>query len=167
MTSATVVAQAFLDLASSEGRQLTNMQLQKLVFFAHGAHLAAYDEPLIHEPVKAWDFGPVIPSLYERLREYGSGPVYNPIDYFGANSLGPREQQAVRSAWRAYGHLDAWQLSDITHQQGSPWEQVWNNGGRYSDIPDYVTHRYYQNRISRGGGSAWLVRILEKAIRRI
>lgn len=150
MATATAVAQAFLDLAYREGLQLTNMQLQKLVFFAHGAHLAAYGQPLINEPIKAWDFGPVIPSLYEKLRGYGAMAVPHLIDQWERIHPNSSDFQAVRSAWKAYGHLDAWTLSDITHQPGSPWEQVWNNGGRYSDIPDYVIQQYYLNRINRG-----------------
>lgn len=149
MPSATAVAQKFLELAREEGKPLTNMQLQKLVFFAHGAHLAAYNQPLIFEHVKAWDFGPVIPELYERLREYGAGPVVNRIDNEPIYDESPAGY-AIRNVWRAYGNLNAWQLSDISHQPGSPWEQVWNYGGRYSEIPNYVTQQYYAHRINRG-----------------
>lgn len=150
MASPIAVAQAFLDLASDERRRLTNMQLQKLVFFAHGAHLAAYGHPLIDAEVRAWDFGPVIPPLYERLREYGSGYVDPDLARgWGGIERASREHQAVRSVWEAYRDHSAWSLSSISHQEGSPWDQVWNYGGRYSVIPDGLTRDYYQNRITR------------------
>ncbi|WP_430294274.1 Panacea domain-containing protein [Pseudomonas paraversuta] len=126
------------------------MQLQKLVFFAHGAHLAAYEYPLVDTEVRAWDFGPVIPPLYERLREFGSGYV-EPSLIDGSLRLQPSstQHQAVRSVWEAYSRYDAWALSSISHQPGSPWDRVWNYGGRYSIIPDSLTRQYYQNRITR------------------
>lgn len=129
MTSAIAVAQAFLDLAQKEGRSLSNMQLQKLVFFAHGIHLAAYNgEPLIDDEIRAWDFGPVIPSLYERLRKYGRGEVSAIISPEDRDTIDPSssEGQAIRSVWKAYKGYSAWELSNITHRPGSPWSKVWS-----------------------------------------
>lgn len=152
MTSALAVAHAFLDIADSEGKSLTNMQLQKLVFFAHGIHLAAFNGvPLIEDPIKAWDFGPVIPPLYEKLRKFGRG-VVTPGFAIGThetiNPDGP-EMQAIKAVWKAYKDYNAWQLSDISHREGSPWFKVWNELGRYRNIPNDMIHEYYAGRIVR------------------
>lgn len=149
MTTALAVAQAFLDLAEREGKTLTNMKLQKLVFLAHGVHLAAYDKPLIEEPIRAWDFGPVIPPLYEKLRRFGRGDV-NPDIAPMERTLDPEgsEFQAIRSVWEAYKPFDAWSLSKITHLPGSPWSQVWSRC-KYDDIPNGVIRDYYRGRVKR------------------
>ena len=151
MTSAIAVAQAFLDLAADEGAALTNMQLQKLVFFSHGVHLAAFDASLINEPVRAWDFGPVIPDLYDSLRRFGGGNV--PLDLAPTlrDTIAPEgsAMQAIRATWDAYKGYSAWQLSDISHLAGSPWDQVWNQqNGRYRDIPNTLIKNYYQARVN-------------------
>ncbi|MBV4514936.1 Panacea domain-containing protein [Pseudomonas kurunegalensis] len=154
MTSAIAVAQAFLDLAKKERRSLTHMQLQKLVFFAHGIHLAAYDgEPLIDDDIRAWDFGPVIPSLYERLRKFGRGEVDPVISARDRDRLDPgsSEMQAIRSVWEAYKDYSAWELSSITHRPGSPWSKVWDRS-KYGDIPDRIIRDYYEGRVTHKHG---------------
>lgn len=156
MTSALAVAQAFLDLAAKEGRSLTNMQLQKLVFFSHGIHLAAFGAPLIHDPVKAWDFGPVIPPLYEKLQRFGRGNVARELAPETRDTLDPagNEFQAIRAVWKAYGDKDGWSLSEISHLEGSPWDAIWNKRRmRYCEIPNDLIRSYYADRVKRTGAS--------------
>lgn len=150
MTSAIAVAQAFLDLATNEDRRLTNMQLQKLVFFAHGTHLAAYGEPLICDPIRAWDFGPVIPPLYDRLRQYRSRYVDPVIDPGARDQVDPKGSmsQCVGAVWKAYKDHDGWSLSRITHLPGTPWSEVWERR-QYGDIPNELIREYYQGRVRR------------------
>ena len=69
------VANYFIDLANAKKIQITPMKLQKLIYFAHGWHLAIIGEPLIDECVQAWSYGPVIDSIYHEFKEYGSGPI--------------------------------------------------------------------------------------------
>ncbi|NWE46989.1 Panacea domain-containing protein [Pseudomonas gingeri] len=156
MTSAIAVAQAFLDLAAKERRSLTNMQLQKLVFFSHGIHLAAFGDSLIEEPVKAWDFGPVIPALYEKLRRFGRGDVSRDLAPETRGTLDPsgKEFQAIRAVWKAYGNRDGWSLSEISHQEGSPWDAIWNKHRmHYCDIPNDLIRSYYSDRVKHTGAS--------------
>lgn len=149
--SAVAVAQAFLDLAQAEGTALTNMQLQKLVYFAHGVYLAAFNgAPLISDEIKAWDFGPVIPPLYDKLRIYGRGLVSAELAPETRGNILPDspEGQAILSTWYAYKNHSAWDLSTISHAPGSPWDIVWNQQNHhYGLIPNFITQSYYANRV--------------------
>lgn len=75
MFKSQTIANIFLEIAKEEGKKLTNMQVQKLVYFAHGWYLAFTDNALIDENVEAWTYGPVIPSVYEALQQYRANPV--------------------------------------------------------------------------------------------
>ena len=76
--SVITIANKFIDLAKEE--YLTNMQLQKMVYIAHGFNLALRDTKLYYEDTRAWNFGPVVPELYEELRQYGSNQVTEKIN---------------------------------------------------------------------------------------
>ncbi len=130
MDPAAAVANAVLQMADAEGRALTHMQLQKLVYITHGWHLAVTARPLISETVEAWKYGPVIPELYELLKQFGREPVTAPLAWWdyeaGARRTTvprfPKEsQEVIDRVWGAYKHLNGLQLSTLTHQKGTPW----------------------------------------------
>ncbi|MGA7027993.1 MAG: type II toxin-antitoxin system antitoxin SocA domain-containing protein, partial [Candidatus Acidiferrales bacterium] len=76
MISCSDVARYFLALVDEDaGDSLSNLKLQKLVYYAQGFHLALYGEPLFPEVIRAWRHGPVVPELYHALKQFGAGPV--------------------------------------------------------------------------------------------
>lgn len=147
--SSLAVANELLRLAQEERVQLTNMQLQKLVFFSHGYHLALQNEPLYYEETRAWPFGPVIPNLYEHLQQYGSSSVTSYLP--SSEALNEQQRSIIRLVWDAYKQYDAWRLSDISHRPGSPWEKTWIHD-RFGPIDPRAVHHYYSQLLSGAGG---------------
>lgn len=151
------VANFFLDKASQEGRALTPMQLLKLVYIAHGWHLAYYDEPLISEQVQAWRHGPVIHSLYKQLKQYGSGAVREPVQsgslpWVRESIVDPRAAGLLESVWANYAQFSGVQLSNMTHMPKTPWSIAWHHQGgqhRYhAPISDDLIKQHYQQKIA-------------------
>ena len=69
------VAEYFLNLARADDKTLSPMQVLKLVYIAHGWNLGLNAQPLVNEDIEAWQYGPVIPSLYHKYKQYGSNPI--------------------------------------------------------------------------------------------
>ncbi|HEY0009325.1 MAG TPA: type II toxin-antitoxin system antitoxin SocA domain-containing protein [Tepidisphaeraceae bacterium] len=143
--TAKAVANYFIERAIAEGKPITPMKAQKLVFFAHGWNLAIRDEDLIDEPIEAWKYGPVVRSLYGCLAEFGNQPITKPIEEFRVNTKAEGgwsfaryspsvtdepdpDLQTTRDlldkVWEIYGKYTAVQLSNLSHAPGSPWDQV-------------------------------------------
>jgi len=119
------VANYFLEKSKSEGKATSQMKLQKLVYFAHGWHLALYDQPLINEGVEAWTYGPVIYSLYKEFKSCGN----EPIDHLAGEPKPPQInfnnhelKTFLDKVWDTYSNLSAFQLSNLTHESDSPWK---------------------------------------------
>ncbi len=144
MSSAESVANAFLDLARRDEKSLTNMQLQKLVYIAHGYSLARLRQPLFHNNIHAFEWGPVIPNLYKTLRHYGAGEVK---DYISTDAPpvaeDSQEMEIIREVWQDYGELSGLELSDLTHRKGTPWSETWRNNP-FGVISDELIAEYYR-----------------------
>lgn len=158
------VANYFLDRAEQSGKKLDPMQLQKLVYFAHGWHLAASGDPLIDEMVEAWRYGPVIPSLYHEFKSFGKNPITRKAshlkivdeekwDYvFIEPSIDNTDSTAktrklLDVIWNSYGKLSGIQLSNLTHEPGSPWHVTWEQaqGRKNVDISDELIRDYFRS----------------------
>ena len=142
------VANQFLNLAEKQNKRLTQMQLQKLTYISHGWNLAISGSPLTNDVPEAWDYGPVYRELREALRGYGSGPVDRKIRYKDflrgefrddANeevkgAFSEFEQSVIQKVFEIYGDFHAFQLSALTHKEGTPWYKTYQNSGRNSPI---------------------------------
>jgi uncharacterized phage-associated protein len=148
---AKAVANAFIKLAKRDRVALTNMQLQKLVYIAHGYSLALLGEPLFRDKVYAWQFGPVVPSLYDELKQYGAGQVKKPL-YTETPKIeeeGP-DWKVIRGVWNSYGKYTGPQLSALTHKPNTPWDETRGSGSFKVEIPNRTIARYYRELLNAG-----------------
>lgn len=116
-----VIANRFLTLSEQRGAAITPMQLLKLVYIAHGWMLGLYGRPLIRDDVQAWQYGPVIPKLYNSIRQFRSQPVEGPLAA-PEEDLDPHEINIVDQVYDIYGGLTGPQLSRLTHAENTPWQ---------------------------------------------
>jgi len=144
------VAFTLLKYASMEGKSFTNLQLQKLVYVSHGLSLSHYDRPLIVQDVCAWQYGPVIPAVYFKFQSFGSDEVTDSC----AVEMDEQSEGIVKDVVSKLGHLTGSQLVELTHREGSPWHQVWDES-RYKVIPDQVIKNHYLE-IKRTGRTSCL-----------
>ena len=140
--SVITIANEFINLANNES--LTNMQLQKMVYIAHGFNLALRGTKLYYEDTRAWNFGPVVPELYEKLRKYGSSKVIEKIDT--SDTVEPDEDslEIIKAVYDNYKKYSGMQLSDLTHQNGTPWSKSWENN-KYGVIPADDIYEFYKS----------------------
>ncbi|MGN6423811.1 MAG: type VI toxin-antitoxin system SocA family antitoxin [Asticcacaulis sp.] len=129
-----VVANAILDLAENEfGCKLSNLRLQKLLYFTHCNYLFEYSRPLIYGYFEAWQYGPVSAPVYSAFKLAGAGDIEfraKKFDVFSGemlslDSLSDKQAIAViRKVLDWSKHLSNAQLVDISHAKGGPWDKV-------------------------------------------
>ena len=143
------VANYMLARAVQDERRLTVMHLLKLVYLAHGWRLGLTGRPLIRDQVEAWMLGPVVPRVYEEFRP-GTLEVRCPLrslsDVLYWADFTDSECETMDMVYDMYSPLSAYQLSDLTHEPDTPWDQV-KVRGEFPPIPNEVIRDYYRARI--------------------
>ena len=142
MKSSQTVAREFLKHARENRRTFTLMQILKLVYIAHGWMLALYRRPLIKDEVHAWQYGPVIPELYDKIRHFRGGPVGD-VEPNGDEKPDPYEADLVRQVYEQYGHLTGPALSRMTHAKNTPWDLTYDRKNLGTVIPNDLIEDYY------------------------
>ena len=146
MLSCFDVAKYFLAQSDEEsGDLISNLKVQKLVYYAQGFHLALYGEPLFLEPIEAWVHGPVVPELYHSFKDYGSNSIPIPTDIdFSAYDAQTRE--LLDEVYCVYGQFSAWKLRNMTHEE-DPWKDMIKLGGGV--ITHQAMKRYFESQVSK------------------
>ena len=163
MFNAKSIANYFLELAAARGESISPMKLQKLVYYAHGWYAGYTERPLINEAVEAWQYGPVIPSLYHEFKHFGSGSITaKAMEY---DALGVREAKVpadpdvrtfLQNVYNSYGQYSGTHLSEMTHASGTPWDQTWSEcrGTRGADIPFSRISSHFKAAVQKSQGQA-------------
>lgn len=138
---------AAVTLAEASGWSLTNLEIQKLLYMAQmnymGEHAGA---PLFHEDFQAWKLGPVVPSIYKRARDYGSGSVRNL--FHNVSFVDAKKKKAVLDVYQDLKSASAWDLVAITHWQGGAWAKNFVPGKSAILIPKTDIMDEYRARLA-------------------
>lgn len=130
---AKAVANLFLDWADRDSLAITNLKLQKLLFFCHADFIKERGFPLIKEEFEAWDHGPVLPTVYRSFRQNASGAITNRATSFDPLTATATEAKLaatnemrdwLRFSFDFYKRTGAFTLSDLSHREGGPWDRA-------------------------------------------
>ncbi len=121
--SASTIARFFLALSEpEEGDALSNLKLQKLLYYGQGFSLAIRNRPLFTDDIEAWTHGPVVPVVYQEYKAYGSTTIPKPDD-FDPHRYNESTKELLMDVYKAYGQFSAWKLRDMTHEE-PPWKNT-------------------------------------------
>lgn len=136
MYDARTVANFLLDLGDKNGVSLTNISINKILYFAHGIYLNKEGRPLVKNSFEAWDYGPVVRVVYDAFKRGGSDAIttraqrFNPVTHAYeelTEPVDPNDQLFLRSVFDMFSAMSAGRLIDMSHSSGSPWANLWES----------------------------------------
>jgi uncharacterized phage-associated protein len=156
------IANYFIRKSIESGKELTPMKLIKLVYISHGWYLGITGNPLLPEAIEAWQYGPVVPSIYNQFKSYGRLPITELVYDSSTSSYPmPTDNELITfldKIWNVYGNYDGLQLSALTHQQNTPWYTTWHEQGGKSSravmISDDLIKQHYKAKIAAAPANA-------------
>lgn len=140
--NAKTVANYMLYIMSDAFDDLTNMKINKLLYFAQGHYLSKYGKALFDDKIEAWDHGPVVPDVYAAYKPCGDQPIHG-YDADLISQVTPEAEDVLFGVARKYGRYTASALRNMTHIVGSPWDQVYQKNQNHIEIPLPVIRDYF------------------------
>lgn len=119
MIPAKEIAQYFLYKATQDEEPITNLKLQKLLYYAQGFHLALLERPLFSETIEKWTHGPVVPVIYREYKANGANPLPL-VTAFDLKQFEDDSLEVLEEVYYVFGQFSGFALRNMTHRE-SPW----------------------------------------------
>lgn len=133
------IANFVLDEADLRKIEMSNMALNKIVYFVHCDFLFERSVPLMGAKIEAWQHGPVFRELYHEFKQWNDLPIRSrahKVDPHTGETVLARivfaseDETFLRSLVERYIAFSASQLRAMSHRDGGPWSRVWQHDGK-------------------------------------
>lgn len=137
------VARYIINYSNEENYSISNLKLQKLLYFVQAYYLAftSSHEPCFSDEIEAWDFGPVVPSAYHEFKSFGGGEIPSVTSYytlenqnnfwsirevpFDDSCISSDDKKIINDIVDKFGAYSASDLVQLTHNQ-TPWKNAYH-----------------------------------------
>lgn len=135
------IARYIINKCNEKGIIISNLKLQKLLYFVQGYTFAFDGHRCFSNKIQAWDYGPVCPDAYHEFKKYGAmniPPVHECIEVtfdshdniswdtvpFDSSKIDSDTRETIDAVVNNYAPFSATKLVDITHNQ-LPWKKTY------------------------------------------
>ena len=127
--NATTIGQYFL----SKNQELTDIQIQKLVYYAYSWYMVLHEgKKIFDEQPEAWIHGPVFRTLFNSMKNYKNFSNLEDV-----KPMGKSNSEFLDKIYDVYGKYSGNELERMTHSE-LPWREA-----RHGLQP----HEFSQNKI--------------------
>jgi uncharacterized phage-associated protein len=151
MATAKDVAELFLSWANRDGDLITNLKMQKLLYYAHAWYLVNFNgKPLFDDIIEAWNLGPVVPNIYQLFKRSASKPIAyknnnNEEKVFTSNQIA-----YLKEFYLKYIGFSAHELVNMSHNE-KPWKDTYEEGVN-NIISNSLMRSYYSGLLKKANG---------------
>lgn len=146
---ANILAKYIITKCVKEDMPISNLQLQKILYFIQYNFFKNFNVPAFLNRIEAWAHGPVVPDVYYEYAYMAGNPIIREFDISEKIFLFEVDLSLVNKVTETCRSLRPWDLVDLTHKEGSPWRQVYQEGEK-NEIPLQLIAKYAKERKEYG-----------------
>lgn len=139
--SALQVAKYFLAKANREGDLITNLKLQKLLYYAQAWYLVNYSKPLFREKIRPWALGPVVREVYSEFRNFEASFIIYKTTGKESNVFSDNQINYLNEFYDVFFKFTAHELVNMSHNE-SPWKNAYAQ--KDAEISQNAMRDYYR-----------------------
>lgn len=152
------VSRYIVNYSNEKGYGISNLKLQKILYFVQAWFLIEVKEPCFKEEIEAWEFGPVVPVVYHEFKRFGSSYIPTVKSYFNVNEnniwdverekfndklIKENDKKIINAVVDKFSECSANYLVKVTHKQ-KPWKDAYAKGSN-SKITQESLRSYFCN----------------------
>lgn len=141
MYSALDVADYIVERCANLGRPVSNLQLQKILYYVQLNFLRIFDKCAFDDDIQAWRHGPVVKEVYYKYNVCGRHEIIPRVTQTTKGMFLEKDRDLIDQVTDACVQLDAWELVERSHKIGGPWQQSFD-GNFDKVIPKDVMRKY-------------------------
>lgn len=123
LSASDVAAYLIEKVNQTEWDDITNLKLQKMLYYCQGFSIAILKKSLFSDKILAWKHGPVIRSVYNDYRKY-NGDIITEIENGDLSKLSNEQKCLIDDVYSVYGKYSAWHLRNLTHEEPT-WKNIY------------------------------------------
>lgn len=133
------IAKHIIKCFDEKGEPISNLKLQKLLYFAWIEYYNKKKEYLFSQPFEAWRFGPVVPDVYYEYSIFGGLPIFlellETIEESGC-CIEESDAKILEKPIDAYLNKSVFEMVKETHKVNGAWDCVYSgNPQNKKEIP--------------------------------
>lgn len=146
MVHAIDVARFFINITNTIPTDdlMTNMRVNKLLYFAQGECLRQLGRPLFDEDMEVWQYGPVVPYVYQAYKRFGREPIKDDTEY--QDTFSEQEKDILFDVLRYYGQFSTSRLVALSYQEEAPWTAAHKYGGKHAKISNEAIKTFFESK---------------------
>lgn len=125
--SASTIAKYLIKKSKESGvKNLTNLKLQKLLYYAQGWHLGIFKNKLFNDKIEAWKLGPAVRNVYQEYKDWGNKPIDKMVSEEDVATINEQTKKFLDEVWNVYKNTSGAELVTYTHLE-KPWKEAWEH----------------------------------------
>ena len=144
MCTALRIAEYILCLAQEYGDLITNLKLQKLLYYAQAWFMVNNNgEKLFEDEIEAWQYGPLVPAVYNEYSRFGRNPIILDDNCYSSkfDDLCDNVKEFLEEFCQQFFRYSATEMVTATHKE-QPWIEAIEKGIR-TPIDTDTMYRFY------------------------
>ena len=135
----------YLQMEAEDAEYISNLKLQKLLYYAQGIYCAITGERLFDDNLVAWEHGPVVIDVYRKYAQNGAKGIEYDKNCPPTEKYTDEEENILEQVYQHFGQYSAWKLRNMTHEE-KPWRVTEHNKVIDLDvIRDFFRKEYVEN----------------------
>lgn len=121
---------------------LTPLKLQKMLYFVYGLYWKQNKKQLFNESFYAWDYGPVVKTVYDQFKSYKSNTITSPSEPDWESKINDADKESLNKLIDEVGGLKATELVSMSHLT-EPWQEAYRDILN-NEMPLVGIQRYFE-----------------------